>query len=865
VGVSPFSSLRVRLLALVLAALVPAAAIIVWADRSQRAPLLAAARHQAHDLARLVSEHHENAVAHARGLLVGLAHRPSLARLDGRACSAELARILRDDPVFQNLGAVDASGDMFCSAVPLAGPVNLADREHVRIALDRGAFAVGGYVRSRSTPGLHAFSFGGPVRDDAGRIVAVAVAAFDLARLQRDLDGLALPEGAEIVVVDANGVVLTARPSGRARVGERLDARLLRATAAHADPLELDGLDGVRRVYAFHDIAAGDEIAMRIAAGLPSAAVHAPLQRITRGSILAFLVVAAFALLLTALTGELLLVRKLEAVVAAARRLASGDPSARTGLAGGGGEIGLLVEAFDEMAASVERLTRQNRLILDAVGEGIVGIGEGGAITFANPFAARALGWLVEEMLGRDAHALFHGRRGDGAPLAADECRIQAAMRGEGSQQGDEVLWRRDGSSFAVEFVSTPLVDAGRAVGAVLVFRDVSERRRLEDRLRHAEKMEAVGQLAGGVAHDFNNLLTAIVSYAALVREALGPAHPTDADLREIEAAATRAAALTRQLLAFSRRQRVAPQVLELRGVVLGLERILRRVLPENVRLDVVAHAPATVFADPAQLEVVILNLVVNARDALPNGGTISMRVFEAEEGGHDVGDGELPAGPLAILEVRDDGTGMDASTRARIFEPFFTTKPAGKGTGLGLATVYGIVSQAGGEIRVRSEPGRGTDFRVSLPRWSGAESEAPAAAPAKPALGEERVLVVEDDAAIRALVERALSRAGYRVSAAASADEALGGAAVPDLLLTDVILPGRNGRELAVELQRRHPGLRVLFTSGYAAQQSGEPLVPPGVPFLEKPFAPDELLRRVREVLDAPAQARAVAPKRSA
>jgi PAS domain S-box-containing protein len=803
-------------------------------------------------------------VARARGLLVGVANQPSLRRREGSACSAALARILKDDPVFSNVAAVDGGGDMFCSAAPLPRPVNLADRPHVRTPLERGEFAVGGYVRPRSTPGLHVFAFGAPVRDDAGDVVGVAVASFDLAQLQRDLDGLSLPEGAEVVVTDAGGVVLTGLPAPGGRVGNRLEARLLEPAMAHAEPVELAGLDGVRRIYAFHDILAGGDVAMRVAAGLPVATAYAPLRRITRSSIVAFVAVAAVVLLLAAVTGELLLVRKLEAVAAAARRLASGDPTARTGLVPGGGELGVLIEAFDEMAGSLQRLTGQNRLILDAVGEGIVGMDGHGAITFANPAAARSLGWSVEEMLGKDAHALFHSRRPDGSALPAHECRIQAAIRAEDPQRGGDVLWRRDGASLAVEFVSTPLVDQGRSAGAVVVFRDVSERRRLEDRLRHAEKMEAVGQLAGGVAHDFNNLLTAIVSYAALVREALGPGHPSDPDVREIEAAATRAAALTRQLLAFSRRQRVLPQVVELHRLVAGMERILRRVLPENVKLDVVAHAPGTVFADPAQLEVVLLNLAVNARDALPAGGTISIRVFEIEEG-HDAGDGEAPSSPLAVLEVRDDGIGMDEATRVRIFEPFFTTKPVGKGTGLGLATVYGIVSQAGGEVRVRSAPGRGSEFRVCLPRWSGAVADGAAAAQVRPARGHETVLVVEDDAAIRALVQRALSRTGYFVVTAATANEALEAAAAPDLLLSDVILPGANGWELACELRRRFRSLRVLFTSGYAAQSTGEPLVPGDAPFLAKPFAPDELLRKVREVLDAAPQPLAAAPKRSA
>jgi PAS domain S-box-containing protein len=864
--VAPFSSLRVRLLALVLVAILPAAAILFWTDRNQRALLVEAVHDEAHDLALLVAERHHQAVARARGLLVALARHPSLRAHDGRTCSAELALILKEDPLYSNLAGVDRSGNMFCSAVPLSTPINIADRRHVRAPLDRGEFGVGGYIRSRARPGVDAFGFGSAVRDATGNVIAVAIATFDLAWLQRDLEDLPLPDGAEVIVVDANDVVLTGLPAPGARIGTRLPPRLI-GGGAEVQPVELDGLDGVRRIYAYEDVNAGHEIAMRVVAGIPVATARAPLQRITRGSLFALLAVGAFALVYAGLTGEILLVRKLEAVTAAARRLARGDPTARTGLdPRRGGEMGALAGTFDEMAATLQALTRQNRLLLDAVGEGIVGIGDGGLITFANPAAARALGWSVEEMLGKDAHALMHPRRADGSAIGVHECRIQAAMRDNVTQRGaGEVLWRRDGSSFAVEFVSTPLVDGARTVGAVLVFTDVSERRRLEERLRHAEKMEAVGQLAGGVAHDFNNLLTAIVSYAALVRDALGSDHPSVPDVREIEAAAMRAAGLTRQLLAFSRRQRVAPQMVDLHGVVAGMERMLRRVLPENVELTVVAHAPGTVFADPAQLEVVILNLAVNARDALPRGGRIEITVFEVEEGASDLGDGETPAGRLAVLQVRDDGVGMDATTRARIFEPFFTTKPAGKGTGLGLATVYGIVSQAGGEIRVRSEPGRGSEFRVYLPRWSGVAAPAPATAPASPARGDETVLVVEDDAAIRALVRRTLAQAGYRVLDASTADQALAVAVAPDVLVTDVILPGRNGWELATALATRRPGLRVLFMSGYAAHHSGEPLVPADAPLLAKPFAPEELLRRVREVLDGDPQDLAATAKRSA
>jgi CheY-like chemotaxis protein len=295
------------------------------------------------------------------------------------------------------------------------------------------------------------------------------------------------------------------------------------------------------------------------------------------------------------------------------------------------------------------------------------------------------------------------------------------------------------------------------------------------------------------------------------------------------------------------------------------MESMLRRLLPATVSLQVSTPCAGTVLADPAQIELTVLNLVVNARDAVGEGGRVEVRV---EEVAGEEGDG-LPPGPQAVLVVQDDGSGMDAATRERIFEPFFTTKPAGKGTGLGLATVYGVVSQSGGAIRVRSEPGRGAEFRVYLPLRPAPEAEPEPAVPAPPGTGAETVLLVEDDPSIRGIVRRALARAGYRVLDAGTAGDALQVArAEPGIhaLVTDVVLPERSGWDLSLEIARGRPGLRVLFMSGYAAQPTGEPLLPEGVPFLAKPFTPEDLLRSLRAVLDAPAaHAASSAPNRSA
>src|SRR5438874_2635176 len=369
--------------------------------------------------------------------------------------------------------------------------------------------------------------------------------------------------------------------------------------------------------------------------------------------------------------------------------------------------------------------------------------------------------------------------------------------------------------------------------------------RRSEEQLRQAQKMEAVGRLAGGIAHDFNNLLTVITSYGGLLLEDLAPDDSRRDDVEQIRKAAEGAAALTRQLLAFSRQQVLEPKVLDLRAIIAGTEKLLRRLIGADVQLATsLASDLGAVKADPGQLEQIIINLAVNARDAMPGGGRLTIEATDMEEV-------EGRPGRWVILAVSDTGIGMDEQTKARIFEPFFTTKESGKGTGLGLATVYGIVKQAGGFIWVDSEPGRGTSFEVYLPRVD--EPVAPAItrpAPAEPGRGTETVLLVEDAPAVRLVTRQVLERYGYTVLEAPTGDMALRLAAKHHgpihLLLTDVVMPGLSGRQLAGQLSQLRSEMKVLYVSGYTDT------VESGVAYLQKPFAPEALARRVRDVLDA-------------
>ena len=437
---------------------------------------------------------------------------------------------------------------------------------------------------------------------------------------------------------------------------------------------------------------------------------------------------------------------------------------------------------------------------------------------------------------------------------------LDAALSSEGDAFAAEYRFRRDDDSWAVVSDRAYIArdEAGRPRRLVGVMADVSEQRALEAQLRQAQKMEAVGQLAGGVAHDFNNLLSVILGTAELVRGAVPPGSTLAADLDEITRAARRGAQLTRQLLAFSRRQKLRPRVVDLIAVVRGAEPLLHRLLPETVTLDLaLPDAPHLVHADPGQLEQVLMNLVVNARDAVATAGDRVQGVVHVAVDTVRVDN----ACPSVRLTVRDNGIGMDAETRARAFEPFFTTKEPGRGTGLGLSTAFGIAAQSGGTLHVESAPGEGATFSLLLPS---AGEAAPAAEPARATADAQRsagetVLLVEDESAVRLTARRVLERHGYRVIEARHGADALlmwderGG--VVDVVLTDLRMPEMGGGELLTELRRRRPNLPAVLMSGYV-QAPLQGAAGPPVPTLDKPFTPEQLLQAVRGALDARAGA---------
>jgi two-component system cell cycle sensor histidine kinase/response regulator CckA len=383
--------------------------------------------------------------------------------------------------------------------------------------------------------------------------------------------------------------------------------------------------------------------------------------------------------------------------------------------------------------------------------------------------------------------------------------------------------------------------------------------RRSEEMLRQSQKLDAIGGLAAGVAHDFNNVLSVIIGHADLLLADLAPADKNRESVDEIHSAAGRAAQLTRQLLAFSRQQILQPQKVSIARIVAGTAKMLRRVIGEDIELVIDASTTTgSSLVDPGQIEQVILNLVVNARDAMPNGGRLTIRVADVDRGADDEDGAVATRGSYVALTVADTGVGMDAATQSRIFEPFFTTKGPGKGTGLGLATVFGIIQQSGGTISVSSQPARGTTFEILVPRLDG-DATAPAGTPRRATMttvGNETILLVEDDDAMRAMLRTVLEKHGYRVLDAPNGRDALSLCDTVkeriDLVLTDVVMPHMSGREFAARLEAVRPGLTVLYMSGYtdgAIVRHG--VLEPGIAFLQKPIAPQTLVQKIRELLE--------------
>jgi hypothetical protein len=508
-----------------------------------------------------------------------------------------------------------------------------------------------------------------------------------------------------------------------------------------------------------------------------------------------------------------------------------------------------------DMLGSFQKSEQMVLALLDSATQAIVSIDRTGRIVLTNHRAEEMFGYSQGELLGERIEILLPDSKRSTHRADRDDYFARPRIRPMGIGM-DLAGRRKDGKEFPVE-VSLSYLEMPEGFFAIAFVSDISQRKQLEDQLMHAQKMEAVGRLAGGVAHDFNNMLTVISGYNRMILDELSTLDPLRGYAEEILKAADRAGALTNQLLAFSRRQIMKPRVMNMNSVIEQTDKMLRRLIGEDIDLVFGLNPDAgNIRADPGHLEQALMNLAVNARDAMPMGGRLTIETANArlDENYARTHMGVTP-GDFVMIAVSDTGIGMDAETKRRIFEPFFTTKEKGKGTGLGLATVYGMIKQAGGDIWVYSEPGRGTTFKLYFPRVKEAVTDLPGADSDLPQGSNETILVVEDEKAVRDLTVRMLQRLGYSVLIAAGGSEAIEiSAAHPGriaLLLTDVVMPNIGGRQLADTLAATRPDMKVIYLSGYTENTViHHGVLDAGIEFLPKPFSREVLAKKIREVL---------------
>jgi PAS domain S-box-containing protein len=779
-----FSSLRGRLLLLVLLAVVPALGLILYTASEQRRLAARAVQEQALRLAWTAATDHGQLTEGARQLLIALAQLPAVRGRDPAACSALFADLLKQYPRYANLAAVKPDGDTFCSALPLSGPVSAADRLYFRHAIETRDFAVGEYQIGRVTRKA-SINFGYPVLDEADRLQAVVVAALDLAWLNRLAAEARLPRNSTFTVIDRQGVILARYPDPEKWIGQFLpEASIVQTILAQREGVrEAPDVDGVPRLFTFTPLrgaqGAGD---VYVSIGIPRAVAFAEANRMLVRNLAGLGVVGVLVLVAAWVGADLFILRPVNALISATKRLGGGELSARTGLPYGQGELGQLARAFDEMAESLARLARHETLILESAGEGICGLDRHGMATFVNPAAARMTGYAVEELIGRPLHDMLHHSKPDGTPYPREACPSYAALTdGAVHRTPDEVFWRKDGTSFPVDYISTPIQEGGEIVGAVVTFNDITERKRAEklledysrtlerqveartrelqaknaelgktlqrlqdmqDQVIMQEKLASLGALTAGIAHEIRNPLNFVNNFAELSAE-------LTQELREDIA---------------KQKDRLDSEILEdIEAILYDLEQNVYKINEHGRRADRIVHGMLLHSrGNPGQREPSDVNTLLaeyvnlayhgmRAQDASfnvtietdydPSIGLVDVvpqdigRVFlnvinnacyAAHAKRKDMGEGFSPTlsvhttnrGDRVEIRIRDNGTGIPPEVREKIFQPFFTTKPTGAGTGLGLSISYDIVVQEHkGEIHVETEAGQYTELIITLPK----------------------------------------------------------------------------------------------------------------------------------------------------
>jgi PAS domain S-box-containing protein len=850
--------LRTRLMALVLAAVAPFVFLIGMVARQHRFNERENAEQTALDHASALADRLDSRFGSVETALLTLAHSVSPNPADSLRNDKLLRDVARELPrEFAHFAAITSGG----RAIGTSDTLPTGKRRPLLATSAAGdtllGFDIRGPTRLYGTEGPLAIAISRGASSAGVRVMGLVT----IPRLQRELSGSAIPSGATTTIMDSRGTVIFRSREPSTWLGRDVSNTPLFAAsrAKHAGVAAVTDLDGVD---VFAGFVTARHVPWIVQVGSPQALAFAK-ERADFWRAIGFGMLALLVAIILAWTQATRIIVPMRTVVRDAALLSKGDLSHRSTLAASQDEIGVLGKTLNTMAETLEKREEalrksemRFRAIIENVDDMIVIVDSDARRLYVSPAMSRILGYTHEELLAVTARDMIHPSDWPGVREMLRTVQLSAGA----SVSGQARYRHKDGSWRIFDAALINLLDVPGVEGIVVNLRDVTRHAALEGELRQAQKMESVGQLAGGVAHDFNNLLTVITGRIDFLVGAPNIDEEQQTDLAEIKKAAERAAELTRQLLAFSRKQLLQPRVLDLNRTLDEFEPMLRRLIGEDIRIRIEHGSElGSVNADPGQLQQILMNLALNARDAMPAGGVITFRTANETTGNGAASPAlQVAPGDYVMLEVADTGLGMDSATQSRIFEPFFTTKGQGKGTGLGLSTVYGIVKQSGGGISVASTPLTGTVFRVYFPRALGfALAEASDTANDPSLAGTETILLVEDEISVRNLVERVLRSRGYEVLAAEDGGDALRLASKEeialDMVLTDIVMPEMSGRELVDALHTERPALRVLYMSGYTDDEIvRRGLNDPGMSFIQKPFTAENLAMQVRKVLDA-------------
>ncbi|WP_054030416.1 hybrid sensor histidine kinase/response regulator [Desulfatitalea tepidiphila] len=846
---------------LVLLALLPALLIIFYSGLELRRNAIENAQREVLFLAKSMAEVQRGVTHAARQTLATLSQLNEIKDKSCITCSTVFLEVIKSNPSYINIAAVDADGDVFASAVPHKG-TNLADRLHIRRALSEKKFAVGEYIVTRVGQQLPSLPFAHPVFDRTGNISAVLTAAVGLERFADFFNKVEMPPGAFFAVADHHGIRLFHHPSrGHTNpIGdpiipaawEALQRALTPGISIHNGP------DGVRRIYAYQPVTLDDatEPYAYMWAGIPEALVLRPANQILARNLVLMFTAAVLAVSISMLMGGTMLLDPIEKLVAVTHSFGRGDLGARANLGKAPDELATLSKSFNEMASALIKGQEELRAIADFTYDWEYWLGADQRLVWMSPSCKRVTGYDISEFMQDPGliERIVH-------PLDLESFQRHLSQKGHDTHAChiDLRIVHKAGHTIWINHRCIPIARPdGTRLGLRVSNRDISDRKKIEDRLQQAQKSEAIGALAGGIAHDFNNILTPIIAFSEMLLHDLPAENKHRKHAAEILKAGQRASDLVKQILSFSRQAEHHKMPVRFQQILAEAVKLTRATIPSNIEMHLnIQRDCDPVLADPTNLHQIAMNLITNAYHAVEkDGGSITIDLRQVQFTGNDASGAPLQPGRYALLSVTDTGHGIPGHLLAKIFDPYFTTKPHGKGTGLGLSVVYGIVKDHGGDIRVYSEAGQGTTFKIYLPiphRIDVTDTPAP---PVEHATGTERILLVDDEKMIVEVQRLTLERLGYRVTAFTSSSDALqeleANAGAYDLVITDMAMPVVTGEQLARHLETLRPDLPVILCTGFSERIAHAKVNSPGIKgILMKPLTISDLAASVRQVLD--------------